>query len=85
MPVRKRHLRVILMEIDLSTLSLEELSRMYQKADREMKAALLGGADWMEVQDKRALVTELSIQIHKRSYPSGAGSPADTALRGKER
>ena len=72
------------MEIDLSTFSLEELNKMHERADHELQAALLNGADWMEVQDKRRLVTELSIQLHKSKHSNGAGSPADTPFRIEE-
>jgi hypothetical protein len=73
------------MEINLSTFSLEDLRNMYERADSELKAALLSGAGWEEVQDKRRLVTELSIHLHKRTHRNSVSSPADTPLRSEER
>lgn len=69
------------MEIDLSSLDLEQLKTIYEKADADLKNALLGGDSWKDVQDKRKTVTELAILMHKKRFFYGLSSPADTPLR----
>ena len=69
------------METDYSNLSLAQLKQLYERANNDLEAALLNGADWTELRDKRFVVTQLSIQIHKKRFPPASGSPADTAFR----
>jgi hypothetical protein len=54
------------MQTDFNKLSLPELKALYLKADEELRAALLDGASWEQAQEKRTIVTELAIHIHKR-------------------
>ena len=42
------------MEIDFSGLNMEELNELCQKADNELKQALLNGAGWNEVWEKKS-------------------------------
>ena len=72
------------MEMDFSSFSLEQLNAMHEQANREMKAALLDGAAWEELRDKRMLVTQLSIQIAKKKLKKDAQNPADTSLQVEE-
>jgi hypothetical protein len=68
--------------MEYASLSTEQITSLFQKADQELKQALLDGADWKEISDKRFRYTELSIELHKRKTPEDFGySPADTALR----
>jgi hypothetical protein len=69
------------MEKDLSTLTLEELSVMHEKATQEMQAALLDGASWEALRNKRVLVTQLSIQIAKKKMEQGLVNPAGTSFK----
>jgi hypothetical protein len=54
------------MDIHLSSLSLEELINLYQKANLELEKSLLEGKQWEAIKVKKQMVTELSIVIHKR-------------------
>jgi hypothetical protein len=68
--------------MEYASLSTEQITYMFQKADQELKQALLDGKEWKEISDKRYRYTELSIELHKRKKPEDFGySPADTALR----
>ena len=65
-----------------ASFSTEQLASMFEKADQELKQALLDGAEWKQISDKRFRYTELSIELHKRKKPEDFGySPADTAFR----
>ena len=55
------------MEIDLRTLTMEQLNEFYKKANEELKTALLNGLSWKEVKSKRDIVIEISKELHKKS------------------
>ncbi|MFL5788149.1 MAG: hypothetical protein ACJ748_08850 [Flavisolibacter sp.] len=68
--------------MEYTSLSTEQIASLFEKADQELKQALLEGAEWKEISDKRFRYTELSIELHKRKKPEDFGySPADTAIR----
>jgi hypothetical protein len=70
------------MEIEYASLSTEQIANLFEKADKELKQALLDGSDWQDISDKRFRYTELSIELHKRKKPEDFGySPADKPLR----
>ena len=69
------------MEIDLLSLSLNELQALQQKADRELKQALLDGAAWNEVRDKRITVTKLTQALYRKREATVNSTPADSQLR----
>jgi hypothetical protein len=54
------------METPFVNLPIEELERLHQQAAAELETELLNGASWKAVKAQRALVTRLSIAIHKR-------------------
>jgi hypothetical protein len=68
--------------MEYTSLPTEQIALLFEKADQELKQALLDGADWKEISDKRFQYTELSIALHKRKKPEDFGySPADTRFR----
>jgi hypothetical protein len=69
------------MEMDFSAFSLAQLNELYEQATADMNAALLDGAVWETLRDKRMLVTQLSIQIAKKKLEHGLESPADPSLK----
>ena len=54
------------MDIDLKTLTIEQLNEFYQKANEELKIALLNGLSWKEVKSKRDIVIEITKELHKK-------------------
>ena len=70
------------MEIEYASLSTAQIGQLFEKADEELKQALLEGSDWQDISDKRFRYTVLSIELHKRNKPEDFGySPADNPLR----
>ena len=68
------------MKYNLREMEVEELKKLYSVAEQALQKALLNGASWEEVKAKRDLVTDISIQLHKRKL-SGGSSPAESNLR----
>ena len=56
------------MHIDLSTLDLDLLKKLYTREAYDLHAALLDGASWQEVEDHRKIVTALGTELHKRLH-----------------
>jgi hypothetical protein len=69
------------MDINFNYITTEELVNLYNKADYELKKALLSGDDWERIKDKRHIVTELAIELHRKIKPQDFGTPADTDFR----
>ena len=70
------------MGIDNTQDDLDSLQKLYDKESAELRSALLKGASWNDLKEKRVLVTNLFIAIHKKKYPHGGHqTPADTSLR----
>ncbi|RYF83719.1 MAG: hypothetical protein EON98_10045 [Chitinophagaceae bacterium] len=63
---------------ELWKLDTDALKLMYDQHQKELKEALLEGTDWKEVQDKRKLVTELSIILYHRTIST---NPAEFNTR----
>ena len=62
------------MEIHFSSLPLEELKRLHQKADMQLTSALLQpDAPWEDIKQKNRMVTDLAILIHKRRAENSTG------------
>jgi hypothetical protein len=59
-------------------LDTASLKILYETELKAMTDALLSGADWKDVQDKRRLLVELSKCISKAS---SSGNPAENATR----
>ncbi|HEU0063625.1 MAG TPA: hypothetical protein VFQ58_01290 [Flavisolibacter sp.] len=69
------------MEINFKYLNPEFLEHLYQKAEIELKDALLKGAEWEEIKEKENILTAIAIERHRRYRPEDFGTPADTPLR----
>jgi len=54
------------------------LRSLYEHHEKELKTDLLAGKEWQEVQDKRRMVTELSIVLYYRSVST---NPAEHNIR----
>lgn len=68
--------------MEYATFTIEQLVMLFEKADYELKQALLEGSDWKEITDKRYNYTELAIALHKRQNPEDFGyTPADMPFR----
>ncbi|RYD91658.1 MAG: hypothetical protein EOP50_13925 [Sphingobacteriales bacterium] len=63
------------MNEELSLLSLEALQERYADVASRLKAALLEGKGWEEVQELRHQVTDLETALHKR-IREGSFNPA---------
>jgi hypothetical protein len=62
---------------------LEGLIAAYTREAAELKQALLDGALWEEVKERRSRVTQLAIAIHQKKERTGT-HPAANALRAPE-
>lgn len=60
------HSNPIEMEHDLTNLSLDELSELYEKANEELRQSLISGLSWKEVKAKRDVVTEIAKELHRK-------------------
>jgi hypothetical protein len=69
------------MDINFNYVRLDDLADLFLKADKDLKNALLSGADWQDIRDKRRIVTELSIELHKKRSPEDYTTPAERAYR----
>ena len=69
--------------MDYTSFSTQQLAMLFEKADQELKQALLEGSDWKDISDKRFQYTEISIALHKRNNPEDFGytTPADRPSR----
>ncbi len=68
------------MDQDLWRLDLEALKIMYVQQSGRLATLLLEGVDWEELNEQRAIVTELSIIIERKSQEA-IDHPAENALR----
>lgn len=64
------------MERNFENLDNTALKALYEKQLQELSNALLGGAEWKDVQDKRILLIELSKRIHRGPGNSPAEYPS---------
>ena len=72
------------MDINFRYMSMEDLANMYLKADKELKEALLNGANWEDIREKRRIHTELSIAVNRMRSPEDYGdSPANRPSGGR--
>jgi hypothetical protein len=63
------------MGIDLLSLDVDVLNRLYKAKEKELEAAILSGTAWDEVSIKRKLLTELSSALHTKLLREGIHSP----------
>lgn len=64
------------METNFENLDNAALKTLYEKQLQELSNALLNGAEWKDVQDKRILLIELSKRIHRQRGNSPAEYPS---------
>lgn len=71
------------MEIQIHSLSSNELVDLYHKTNGEIRKQLIDGRSWSELKDTIALLTTLSKEISKRklSVNDNGNTPADTPMR----
>jgi hypothetical protein len=60
------HSNPIEMENDLTSLNLQELSELYEKANEELRQSLINGQSWKEVKAKRDVVTDIAKELHRK-------------------
>jgi hypothetical protein len=63
------------MGIDLLSLDVDVLNRLYKAKEKELEAAILSGTAWDEVSIKRKVLTELSSALHTKLLREGIHSP----------
>jgi hypothetical protein len=63
------------MGIDLLSLDVDVLNRLYKAKEKELEAAILSGTAWDEVSIKRKVLTELSSALHTKLQRNGIHSP----------
>ena len=63
------------MEMDLLSLDVDILTRLYKAKEKELEAAVLNGTSWEEVSIKRKTLSELSAALHTRLNREGIHSP----------
>lgn len=52
--------------MDLMSLDIDVLSRLYRAKEKELEDAILSGTSWDEVSIKRKTVSELSSALHTK-------------------
>lgn len=67
--------------MEFNILEVEQLRALYHQKNKELADALLSGAEWDELKDKRQEVTDLSIALHKKLQQIGKVSPAEFQIR----
>lgn len=65
------------MKLEPRHLDANTLKALYDKHLQELSDALLSGAEWKDVQDKRNLLIELTKQLYQR----GINHPAEYSNR----
>lgn len=60
------HSNPIEMENDLTSLNLQELSELYEKANEELRQSLINGQSWKEVKAKRDVVTDIAKELYRK-------------------
>jgi hypothetical protein len=65
---------------ELWSQDLDSLKQMYASESKKLVEALLQGADWEEVEDKRKLVTQLSVVIDRKKEGINF-NPAENSIR----
>jgi hypothetical protein len=54
------------MRIDLLSLDVDVLNRLYKAKEKELEAAILSGTAWDEVSIKRKVLSDLSSALHTK-------------------
>lgn len=58
------------MNMDIKVLQSEQLYKLYEKLSLNLKLQLLQGKSWNKVSSNIDALTELSLEINRRNYPS---------------
>jgi len=71
--------------MDLMSLDVDVLSRLYKAKEKELETAILSGTSWDEVSIKRKTVAELSAALHTKLLGQDIQSPGSpTRPEGEE-
>lgn len=62
------------MEMDLLSLDVDVLNRLYKAKEKELEEAILKGTSWDEVSLRRKALTELSSALHTKLQREGIHS-----------
>lgn len=73
-----------MIQIDLERLPLDTLKRIYESMSFKLKAALINGESWREMNDQRDMVTALCKAIHQKD-PTYLLSAEDLTLETSEK
>ena len=71
------------MELDLLSLDVDVLKRLYTAKEKELEAAILSGTAWDEVSIKRKALSDLSSALHTKLLRQGIQSQGFPARQGK--
>jgi len=63
------------MELNLLSLDVDVLNRLYKAKEKELEAAILSGTSWDEVSIKRRALNKLSSALHTKLLKQGIQSP----------
>jgi hypothetical protein len=63
------------MNIDLLSLDVDVLNRLYKTKEKELEEAILSGNSWDEVSIKRKVLTDLSSALHTKLQREGIHFP----------
>jgi hypothetical protein len=55
-----------MVEMNLESMDLPGLKRIYSSANLRFQQALLNGAEWQELQGQRELIVELAVAIQRK-------------------
>jgi len=66
------------MDLEQNKFDDQTLRGLYDKHLQELSNALLAGADWKDVQEKRQVLIELSKQLFQRGISNPAEHPSRT-------
>lgn len=69
------------MDIDLAGMPTQEIKIIYKKAYGELRKELLDGYSWEALKGRVDLLTQLSIELGKRTYSYDSDTPADSNIR----
>lgn len=72
------------MGVDLLSLDVDVLNRLYTAKEKELETAILSGTAWNEVSIKRKALTELSSALHTKLLREGIRSSKFPTRPGSE-
>lgn len=63
------------MKLDLLSLEVDVLNRLYKAKEQELESAILSGTSWDEVSLRRKALLELSSALHTKLLRDGLHTP----------